>query len=219
MLLEKLGIAFLKDLIFLRYFFVLIPSIISFAFLICEHSIREQCKAMFAEGLTVTGFCVWMVFIVIGLIVSVLSTGMRMDVFRSAYSSIEEFVFSTFYLFLTGFVEEIAWRGFLLERVSAKRKNIASVLTVGVIWAVWHIPMWTIRNASGFTDVILLFAWTVLVSIVLGIAFYQYENVFMVTVLHVIFNICYLAPIQYNIAALTLAIAIGARFIKRGIKI
>jgi len=213
MLSERLSISALKNFVFLKYLFVLIPAVISLIFLISEHSFKEQCKAMFSKGISAAVFCVWILFIVIGLISSVFSTDMKFDVFRNTYSSLGQFVFSIFYLSMTGFVEEIAWRGFLLKRIFGK--SIGSVLTVGVIWALWHIPMWAIRNSSSITDIVLLFIWTVLVSVVLGISFYKFENIFAVTVLHMIFNICYLAPIQYNIAVLTIVIAIGSLLLRK----
>ena len=66
--------------------------------------------------------------------------------------------------------------------------------------------MWIIRNSLGAGQVIPLCIWTILVSVVLGIAYYQCKNLLFVAILHVTFNICYLAPIAYNIAALALVI-------------
>ena len=36
----------------------------------------------------------------------------------------------------------------------------------GIIWAVWHIPMWTIRNSLGFEDILPLMIWAVLISLI-----------------------------------------------------
>ena len=114
------------------------------------------------------------------------------------------------YLFATAFVEELAWRGFLLEQVSFQGESICSIILVGIIWTIWHLPMWIIRNSLGAGQIIPLCIWTLLVSAVLGIAYYQCRNLLFVAILHVTFNICYLAPIAYNIAALALVIVIVA---------
>jgi membrane protease YdiL (CAAX protease family) len=42
--------------------------------------------------------------------------------------------------------EELGWRGFLLPRVQPKFNALASSLVVGVIWALWHLPLWTIEG-------------------------------------------------------------------------
>jgi membrane protease YdiL (CAAX protease family) len=42
--------------------------------------------------------------------------------------------------------EELGWRGFLLPRIQAKYNALASSLIVGVIWALWHLPLWTIEG-------------------------------------------------------------------------
>ena len=105
------------------------------------------------------------------------------------------------YLFVTAFAEELAWRGFLLEQVSFPGESICSILLVGIIWTIWHLPMWIIRNSLGAGQIIPLCIWTLLVSVVLGIAYYQCRNILFIAVLRAAFNICYLAPIAYNTAA------------------
>lgn len=49
------------------------------------------------------------------------------------------FLISTF----TGALgEELGWRGFLLPRLQRRFGALASGLIVGVIWALWHAPLW-----------------------------------------------------------------------------
>jgi uncharacterized protein len=38
--------------------------------------------------------------------------------------------------------EELGWRGFLLPRVLSHQKWIPSAFIVGLIWAIWHYPLW-----------------------------------------------------------------------------
>jgi membrane protease YdiL (CAAX protease family) len=38
--------------------------------------------------------------------------------------------------------EELGWRGFLLPRLQQKHNALTSSLIVGVIWALWHLPLW-----------------------------------------------------------------------------
>jgi len=52
-------------------------------------------------------------------------------------------------LFLGGPLnEELGWRGFMLPRLLAERKPFAASLILGVIWAVWHLPLFWIAGAS-----------------------------------------------------------------------
>jgi len=43
-----------------------------------------------------------------------------------------------------GMSEEFGWRGYALPRFQAKWNALISSLILGVIWAVWHLPLWFI---------------------------------------------------------------------------
>jgi len=47
-----------------------------------------------------------------------------------------------------GGMEEIGWRGFLQPALEEKMPFIAAAFAVGIIWAVWHLPLWLIQNAN-----------------------------------------------------------------------
>lgn len=130
------------------------------------------------------------------------------------------FAASAVYLFATALAEEMAWRGFLLRRMAAGGKKTLSAGITGMIWAVWHIPMWTIRNALGLEEVIPLLIWAVLLSLILGAVWFSFGNLLSVSLLHMIFNICFLAPAKYNNVVLFAGIMICyiIRKYKKGIK-
>jgi len=50
-----------------------------------------------------------------------------------------------------GGLEEIGWRGFLLPGFERRLPFAAAVLIVGVIWSLWHIPLWFIVGTSNST--------------------------------------------------------------------
>jgi uncharacterized protein len=47
-------------------------------------------------------------------------------------------------LFSSPLGEEIGWRGFALPRLQARLGPLVASLIIGVIWAIWHLPLvWT----------------------------------------------------------------------------
>ena len=45
--------------------------------------------------------------------------------------------------------EEIGWRGFLLPLLQAKFSPLFAALILGLIWGIWHIPMYLVHNPEG----------------------------------------------------------------------
>jgi len=43
--------------------------------------------------------------------------------------------------FILQFSEEFGWRGFVLERLQSKWNALTSSVILGVLWAIWHLPM------------------------------------------------------------------------------
>ncbi|WP_051797614.1 CPBP family intramembrane glutamic endopeptidase [Catenuloplanes japonicus] len=65
--------------------------------------------------------------------------------------------------------EELGWRGFLSPRLRSALPPAAAHLTVGLIWAVWHAPLWLIPGTAQQTLPFAVFAVTaVAISILLG---------------------------------------------------
>lgn len=47
-----------------------------------------------------------------------------------------------FVMLLGGGQEEPGWRGFLLPRLEARHEPVTATLILGVIWGVWHVPIY-----------------------------------------------------------------------------
>jgi membrane protease YdiL (CAAX protease family) len=105
---------------------------------------------------------------------------------------------SILYMFLNlplfiigGGFEEIGWRGYLQPKLEKVTGYLVSVLIVGVIWSIWHLPLWlisgTVQSALPFT------AYTIL-AIILSFSFttfYKYtKNIFLCVLSHAWFNGC-----------------------------
>jgi membrane protease YdiL (CAAX protease family) len=46
--------------------------------------------------------------------------------------------------------EEIGWRGFALPRLAARLGYGAGSIVLGIIWALWHLPLFFLRDADKF---------------------------------------------------------------------
>ena len=51
-------------------------------------------------------------------------------------------------IFLGGGQEEIGWRGYILPYIEKKYGLIIGSLIFGIIWAIWHLPLWFIFGTS-----------------------------------------------------------------------
>ncbi len=47
---------------------------------------------------------------------------------------------------LIPFVEELGWRGFVLDRLQERHNALVSSLIVGVVWSLWHLPLFFVAD-------------------------------------------------------------------------
>jgi len=84
-----------------------------------------------------------------------------------------------------GGIEEVGWRGFLQPALEEKYHFTISGIIVGVIWAVWHLPLWLVQNSSqSSTNFISFLCYCIVFSFVLGTLYKLTKNVFMCVLLH-----------------------------------
>ena len=98
---------------------------------------------------------------------------------------------------IAGLGEEPGWRGFALPRLQSRLAPLAATLLLGVVWAVWHLPLVFVdpRFPHGFaapTSLVLLAVLT-LVGIVLFAFFYTWvynrtKSILLCAILHGSFN-------------------------------
>ncbi len=204
-LLELWDVEVPPALSYLRNGFVLIPAIVSFSFLLYSHSL----KAYFVGSFKVVSrkellVCLGMVFLGVCCTAGYsLITGK--ELFVETYSSAFSFLTSSCYLLVTALMEEMAWRGFFLQRLAEGGRERRSLLIAGITWAFWHVPMWTAHELPWLQQV-QLFAWAVLVALVLGMLYLRYRNIFSVALCHMLFNVCFLAPVAYNVSVLAIVL-------------
>jgi membrane protease YdiL (CAAX protease family) len=86
--------------------------------------------------------------------------------------------------------EEFGWRGFLLPQFLKRFTPLVAALIIGVIWGIWHFPLYhtgimgTLEGALGFT------AMTVLLSLVMTVLFLKTKtSILIAVVIHWTINI------------------------------
>lgn len=68
----------------------------------------------------------------------------------------EEYTENPWYLFILfmplmvygGGLEEIGWQGILQPILQKRLSFLAAAITGGIVWSIWHLPLWFIPNSS-----------------------------------------------------------------------
>ena len=204
MLLVKKGYrlpAAASQLINLKYFYVVIPAAISVLTVIRGGSLKKWTGTLFSEKITLRSVFVCIAAGGIGLAVSGVYAFFadRPNLFAENYPSFFSFVISCAYLFITALVEETAWRGFLLDKWNGIKGKGRAFFYTGLTWAVWHIPMWAVRNSLELKEIVFFFMWTLFISFILGMSYFSNKNLIAVSLLHMICNACFLASVSVNL--------------------
>jgi membrane protease YdiL (CAAX protease family) len=66
-----------------------------------------------------------------------------LNALTSPSSIIPSILFAT----LFPFIEELGWRGYVLDRLQEKHNALISSLILGIVWSLWHLPTFFIRDS------------------------------------------------------------------------
>ncbi|HWM02356.1 MAG TPA: type II CAAX endopeptidase family protein [Actinophytocola sp.] len=61
--------------------------------------------------------------------------------------------------------EELGWRGFLLPRLRRRHGALVASLLVGVVWSVWHLPLFLAGPATAQRPVLQFLLWMLALSV------------------------------------------------------
>ena len=121
MLAQRMGMALPGGAVNLKYLFVCVPAVVSVLFSLRERRLRAYFAGMFSGRPGGREFSAGLAIAAAGLLVSWgYEAGTGVPVFENAYPSVAALLAGCLYLLATGLVEEMAWRGFLLERLPQK---------------------------------------------------------------------------------------------------
>ncbi|OOM79586.1 CAAX amino terminal protease self- immunity [Clostridium puniceum] len=87
---------------------------------------------------------------------------------------------------LAGFVEEIPFRGFILQKLWNHMKFWKANLLTTIIFVLSHMPVWINSN----TDIIRSAINISMVSLALGYLFKEYKSLWIPIICHSVFNLC-----------------------------
>ncbi len=71
-------------------------------------------------------------------------------------------------LFIGGGQEEFGWRGYAQQPLQERYGVIKASLLIGVVWGVWHLPLWAFPDAQGNYSALAFVMHTTGVSLVYG---------------------------------------------------
>lgn len=124
-------------------------------------------------------FLVWRVFMIW------ISFGIKKHI------SILSFLINLPFVIVLGGLEELGWRGILQPKLEKEITYLPSVLVVGIIWSLWHLPLWFMKGSvqSGFPFWLYLLSGLVLTASFTTL--YKYtNNLFLCILSHAWFNSC-----------------------------
>lgn len=107
----------------------------------------------------------------------------QVGVLLSSQDLVPSLLFQTFFFLLT---EETAWRGYALPRLQAGYSALNASLILGILWGIWHLPLFFIPGSFQST---LPFAGFVLATIAMSIIAtwvfnHTHGSVLLVAILH-----------------------------------
>ena len=142
------GIGFISLL--LGSFGPAVGAIISLYTIDGKDAVKKYLKSFFSLNF---GLKVWLsIFLVLGLagfIAWILPEFFGEDRLPSYLPGVYIFpLYLLIMIFFGGGQEEIGWRGYISPYLEKRFGLILGALILGIIWAIWHIPLWFLPGAS-----------------------------------------------------------------------
>ncbi len=159
----------------------------------------------------------WYIFILVSLFIVWSSPIIIFINNITEYSLLKKPIYSLLWLIpimiIGGGVEEIGWRGLLFPELRKKYSFCMSAISIGVIWAIWHIPMWFVINSPQTKINFLLFTLScITVSFLLAFIYEKTASIFLCIFMHAVQNAYYYlftTSIDYNFITITFALFIA----------
>ena len=155
---------------------------------------KEFLKGLFAEKLRIKWILISIIIPSVIFAITVIVLGMVEqktigELINQDYASFPLLFILQLLMGPTG--EEPGWRGFFFTEVSAKRGILMGSIITGIVWGLWHTPLWIMEGLSAlhlFVHAISFMGAIIGVSIVMGYIFGKHRNLVYCTIIHLLFN-------------------------------
>ncbi len=75
-------------------------------------------------------------------------------------------------MILGGGLEEVGWRGFLQPLLEKKLSFVLTSLIIGVVWGLWHLPLWLVQSANqSDMNFLSFFVYCISFSFIIGLLY------------------------------------------------
>lgn len=99
--------------------------------------------------------------------------------------------------------EEIGWMGYAFDPMEQKHGTFKATLILGVIWALWHLPMYIFTFPNVGLLITQLFSVVMLRFIIVWLFKHTNQSIFIVIMLHAIYNVCMtIFPVSFILIAI-----------------
>lgn len=98
-----------------------------------------------------------------------------------------------------GGLEEVGWRGYFYPAILKKTNFFVASLVQGILWAVWHFPLWFVQNANQSTfNFPSFFIYCIALSFSLGLLIQITHSTWAAIVLHAWMNTTFGGMYSFN---------------------
>jgi membrane protease YdiL (CAAX protease family) len=105
--------------------------------------------------------------------------------------------------FFAGLSEEIGWMGYAFDPMEQKNGTFKATIILGVIWALWHLPMYIFAFPNAGLLITQLFSVVMLRFIIVWFFKHTNQSVFITIMVHAIYNVCMtIFPVNFILIAI-----------------
>lgn len=88
-------------------------------------------------------------------------------------------------MILGGGLEEVGWRGYLQPLLEKKFSFVLTSLFIGIIWGLWHLPLWFVQSANqSDMNFLSFFVYCISFSFILGLLYQITRSTIACVLLH-----------------------------------
>lgn len=159
-------------------------------------SLKDFVKEQFAPKLkfSILGVVIIIQVLIFIVTIFILPSTSNVKNYSLSFSSLGILLFEFFinHLLRGPLGEELGWRSFAQNELQKKYSPLIAALIVGVLWGLWHAPLWFLT--SGYTGLnlikysVIFMIGVISISIIMSFFYNLNKNLLMPIVIHQLFN-------------------------------